>query len=323
MHKIGYLVSDGFQPMALATQSVFQYANYSNKGKFYEFSNYSFEGGIVESTMGLNIVTTKLSKDSEIDTLIVTGVDHPENLTISGTNFDLIKLHSLKARRIISICTGAFILAEAGILDNHTATTHWYYCESLQKKYPRINVNPDKIYVIDGSIWTSAGMSAGLDLALGVIERDLGIEIAQIIAHQMVMYHRRSGGQSQHSELLNLKPKTDRIEKAIDFIRKNHKSNLSVNKVAEAVNLSTRQFNRIFTSETGKSPARAIELIRMETAKIMVEAGNLTLDEIAREAGFSDRRHLREAFIRNLGVSPQSIRIQNKDIYLARLSDLN
>jgi len=213
-----------------------------------------------------------------------------------------------RARRVAGICTGGFVLAEAGLLDGRRATTHWFYARELQQRFPDVRVEDDRIYIVDGPIWTSAGMTAGLDLALAMVERDLGAEAARSVAHKLVMHQRRSGGQSQHSEMLALAPKSDRIQNALDYARRNLNQALTVEQLAEAVHLSPRQFSRVFTAETGQSPARAVEGLRIEAARLMIEQSTHPLDVIARETGFRDRRHMREAFMRGFGVPPQAVR---------------
>ena len=219
----------------------------------------------------------------------------------------LVRAHA-RGARIVGLCLGAYVLAEAGLLDGRRATTHWFYSRDMQRAHPDIRVEDDRIHIVDGPIWTSAGMTAGLDLALAMVEQDLGAEAARSVAHKLVMYQRRSGGQSQHSELLDLAPKSDRIQSALDYARKNLHRPLTVEDLAGAVHLSPRQFSRVFTAETGQSPAKAVESLRLEAARLMIEQSRHPLDVVARETGFRDRRHLREAFIRGFGMPPQAVR---------------
>ena len=213
-----------------------------------------------------------------------------------------------RARRIAGLCTGAFVLGDAGLLDGRRATTHWAWATALQQRHPRAQVEVDRIYIADESVWTSAGMTAELDLALALVENDLGTEVARSVAHQLVMHQRRAGGQSQHSELLKLAPKSDRIQQALEHARRNLAQPLSVEQLAEAARLSPRQFSRVFTAETGQSPAKAVEGLRLEAARLMIESSRHPLDVVARETGFRDRRHMREAFMRGMGVPPQAVR---------------
>jgi len=308
MHRIGYLLQDGFQVMALATQSVFEYANLVAGETFYVVENFSVKGGDIRSSLGLNVTTRQATLRSPADTWIVTGVSDPVQAPASAAEMAFLNKISTRARRIAAICTGAFVLAESGLLDGRRATTHWYFSREMQTMFPKIQVEDDRIYLIDGPIWTSAGMTAGLDLALAMVEKDLGAEAARSVAHKLVMHQRRSGGQSQHSEILDLAPKSDRIQNALNYARKNLSHALSVEELAESVSLSPRQFSRVFAAETGQSPAKAIEGLRLEAARLMIEQSRHPLEVIARETGFRDRRHMREVFMRGFGVPPQAIR---------------
>jgi transcriptional regulator GlxA family with amidase domain len=212
------------------------------------------------------------------------------------------------SRRIAAPCVGAFVLAQAGILDGRHATTHWAYARELQARFPQVKVEEDRIFLVDGPVWTSAGMSAGIDLALAMVERDHGAEIARLVAKKMVVYHRRAGGQSQFSALLELAPKSDRIQSALAFARRNLRATLSVEQLAEVANLSPRQFSRAFRAETGQSPAKAVENLRVEAARVLMEEGQLPIDTVAHETGFADRERMRRAFLRAFGQPPQAIR---------------
>ncbi|MDU1661255.1 MAG: helix-turn-helix domain-containing protein, partial [Stenotrophomonas maltophilia] len=165
-----------------------------------------------------------------------------------------------------------------------------------------------RIFITDGPIWTSAGMSAGLDLALGMIENDFGAELSRAVARKLVVYHRRGGGQSQHSVLLELDARSDRIQNALTFARGNLRATLSVEELAQAAHLSTRQFSRAFREETGQSPAKAVESLRVEAARVLIEQSRCTMDEVAAETGFVDTERTRRAFLRAFGQPPQSLR---------------
>jgi transcriptional regulator GlxA family with amidase domain len=314
MHRIGYLLQDGFQVMALATQSVFEYANMVAGEPFYAVDNFSAKGGDIRSSLGLNVTTRKATLRSPADTWIVTGVGDPVHSPASAEELAFLNKVGTRARRIAAICTGAFVLAESGLLDGRRATTHWYFSREMQTMFPKIQVEDDRIYLIDGPIWTSAGMTAGLDLALAMVEKDLGPDAARSVAHKLVMHQRRSGGQSQHSEILDLAPKSDRIQNALNYARKNLSHALSVEELAESVSLSPRQFSRVFAAETGQSPAKAIEGLRLEAARLMIEQSRHPLEVIARETGFRDRRHMREVFMRGFGVPPQAIRREVREV---------
>ncbi|CAB3726446.1 GlxA family transcriptional regulator [Trinickia soli] len=308
MHRIGFLLSDGFQIMALAAQSVFEYANVVVGESFYALENFSIPGGEIRSSLGMAVGTRSLRGRIDIDTWIVAGVNDPLSSPAEDKTLRFLRKASERARRIAGICTGGFVLAEAGLLAQRHATTHWAYAREMQKRFPDIRVEEDRIYIIDGPIWTSAGMTAGLDLALAMVETDLDPAVARSVAHKLVMQQRRSGGQSQHSEMLDLAPKSDRIQNALNYARNNLRQSLTVQELAESVHLSPRQFSRVFTLETGQPPAKAIEKLRIEAARLMIEQSRHPLDVIAKETGFRDRRHMREAFMRELHLPPQAIR---------------
>jgi transcriptional regulator GlxA family with amidase domain len=173
-------------------------------------------------------------------------------------------------------------------------------------------VEEDRIFINDGNIWTAAGMSACVDLALALVEKDLGADVARTVARQLVVYHRRAGGQSQFSVMLELEPKTDRIQAALTYAKQHLKSALSVEELASAANLSPRQFSRVFHAETGQTPAKAIENLRVEAARLMMETGRHAIDVVATETGFGDRERMRRAFIRAFGQPPQVIQRANR-----------
>ena len=308
MHRVGYLLSEGFQVMALASQSVFEYANITAGEAFYSIENHSTAGGEVRSSLGMKVNTRPITPRTAVDTWIAAGVNDPLDTPTPADMLAFLRRSAGRARRVAGICTGGFVLAEAGLLANRRATTHWAYAREMQQRFPDVRVEEDRIFIVDGPIWTSAGMTAGLDLALAMVEKDLGAEIARSVAHKLVMHQRRAGGQSQHSEMLDLAPKSDRIQNALNYARKNLNRPLTVEELAGEAHLSPRQFSRVFTLETGQSPAKAIEGLRLEAARLMIEKSRHSLETIAQETGFRDRRHMREAFMRGFGVPPQEVR---------------
>lgn len=307
MHRVGYLVTEGFQVMSLATQAVFELANFVAGERVYSVQNFSQAGGTVRSSLGMFVDTQPLVTPGLADSWMVVGTLTPLTPPCEEV-LNCVRAMADNARRTAGVCTGGFILAAAGVLDNRRATTHWAFASALQSHYPDVQVEEDRIFIVDGPFWTSAGMTAGLDMALGMVEKDLGAELARSVAHRLVMHQRRSGGQSQHSEMLSLAPKSDRIQNALEYARKHLSRPLSVEELAEAVHLSPRQFTRVFTAETGQSPAKAVESLRLEAARLMIEQSRHSLDVVAKETGFRDRRHMREVFIRGFGVPPQAVR---------------
>lgn len=308
MHKLGYIVADGFQLMALATQAVFEMANQLAGEPFYALACYSEHGGLVQSSSGLPLTTRPLVASTQADTWMVTGVMKPLAVEPGAAVIKLLQRAERHARRIAGLCTGSFVLAKAGLLNDRRATTHWAHARHMQAMYPAVRVEADRIFVVDGAIWTSAGMSAALDMALAMVEKDLGNAVAASVARKLVMPQRRLGGQSQHAELLNVAPKSDRVQQALDYARANLTRALTVEEMAEVARLSPRQFSRVFTAETGTSPAKAVEGLRLEAARLMIEKSRHPLEVVARETGFRDRRHLREVHLRNFGVPPQASR---------------
>jgi transcriptional regulator GlxA family with amidase domain len=311
MRRIGFIAFPDFQVLGLSTVSVFECANMLAQEPLYDLHILSETGGPIRTSSGLTLETETFSK-TNFDTLIVLGT-HVAKPSFSPGLLEYVRNAARKARRVASICTGALALAEAGLLDGHRVTTHWAYARDLQLRFPTVKVDEDRIFIIDGSIWTSAGFTASVDLALAMVEKDAGRELVRSVARDLVVYHRRPGGQTQHSSLLELEPKSDRIQSALDYARRNLDTPLTVERLAEAAHLSPRQFSRAFHEETGQSPAKAIENLRLETARVMVEDGRHPIDVIAREVGFGDLNRMRRAFVRRFGQSPQSIRRDARD----------
>ncbi len=306
MRRMAFVVFPDFQVMSFAALSAFEMANLVGDAPAYDIRMVSEHGGRVASSFGMPIETEPLREDDVYDTLIIGGGLAPQTCP-PAMLARLCKVFA-SARRLASVCTGSFILAEAGVLDGRRATTHWAFAREMETRFPSVRLEADRIFVADGAVWTSAGMTAGIDLALGMIEQDLGREVARDVARRLVVYHRRAGGQTQHSTLLELEPKSDRVQTALTFARRNLKDDLSVERLAEAAGLSVRQFSRLFTAETGQSPAKAVERLRVEAARAMMEDGRHPTDVIARETGFSDRERMRHAFLRAFGQPPQAIR---------------
>jgi transcriptional regulator GlxA family with amidase domain len=237
------------------------------------------------------------------DTVIVAGGPLPALAASSGPV--LACLRGLSARRVASVCTGAFLLAGAGLLAGRRATTHWRHAATLAARFPDVRVEPDAIYVQDGPILTSAGVTAGIDLSLALIEADLGVAVARAVARDLVVFLRRPGGQSQHSALMQLTEATDdRLARVQRWIPDNLSADLSVEALARRAAMSPRNFTRRFRAETGETPARFVELARLEGARLALERGDLGLEQLASELGFQSAEVLRRAFVRRFGVAP-------------------
>lgn len=304
MRHIGFIMENGFQVMGMAALSAFEFANETIGSEAYRLTVMSESGGSIRSSLGIGIETQPLADFP--DTLMVVGELLPK--PVSAVLRDYIARAGRESRRVAGVCTGAFLLAEAGLLDGKSATTHWAHARSLQERFPNIHVDDDRIFIQDGSIWTSAGMSSAIDLTLALIEDDHGAELSRSIARKLVVYHRRPGGQSQFSALLELEPRSDRVRRALVYAKEHLRNPLTVEELAEAASLSPRQFSRLFREETGQSPAKAVERLRLEAAKVMLEDGRHPLDIVARDTGFADRDRMRRAFLRFFGQPPQGLR---------------
>jgi transcriptional regulator GlxA family with amidase domain len=305
MQRIGFIVLPGFQVMSFAALSVFEFANKEMGEPVYDVHLLSETGESIRSSIGISVATEPFD-DTSFGTLIVGGSAFIGSLTPGVIKFMRQALR--RCRRVAATCTGAFVLAEAGLLDGRRATTHWNRARELQALFPKVKVEADRIFIIDGSVWTSAGMTAGIDLALAMVEQDLGADVARAVARQLVVYHRRAGGQSQFSALLELEPKSDRIQSALAYAKRNLDKPMTVGQLAAAAHLSPRQFSRAFRAETGQSPAKAVENLRVEAARLMMEQSRHPIDAIARQTGFADRDRMRRAFLRAFGQPPQVIR---------------
>ncbi len=211
MHHIGIILFPGFQVLNLAATTVFEFANLALDEPHYKISLLSEKGGSIASSAGFSVSTDRFS-DAAFDTVLVVGNNDVEPVSSGLINF--LREVAPRSRRIGSTCTGAFILAEAGLLDGRRATTHWFHARNFQRAFPNVKMEEDRIFIIDGPVWTSAGMTSCIDLALALVEKDLGTDIAKSVARKLVVYHRRAGGQSQYSALLELDPKSDRIQKS-------------------------------------------------------------------------------------------------------------
>ena len=244
----------------------------------------------------------------DMDTLIIPGGSGPQSMSDRRV-LDWLRQQSRRARRIISICTGAFLLARAGLLDGKRAATHWRFVEELAHRYPRVMVERDRIYVQDGHVYTSAGVTAGMDLALALVEEDLGSALALRVAQALVLFLRRPGGQAQFSTLLSSQTSECRpIRELAIWIAENLRRDLSVESLAARVAMSPRNFARVFLRELGKTPAHFVEQLRVETARRSLETSAKSLEEIALAVGFGSAEVMRRAFHRSCGISPVSYR---------------
>jgi len=262
-------------------------------------------GGEVASSSGVAMQAEPLS-DVEYDTVLIAGGDGTRSL--DDLRAIVTWLRHAKARRIASICSGAYLLAEAGLLDGRRATTHWSRTDDFARRYPKIQVEPDRIFVRADPVWTSAGITAGIDLALALIADDLGDEVSRKVAQQLVVHQRRPGGQSQFSALPDAGGVHGRFADLMDWIRENLAEPLNVERLAERAAMSHRHFARAFAAETGLTPAKAVERLRLNAARDRVEGTREPIDLVAEKVGFRDPERMRRAFLRAFGQPPQALR---------------
>ena len=240
--------------------------------------------------------------------MIVAGGQGVETAARCDKTLAFVRAAAKRGVRIASVCSGAYILAEAGLLDGRRATTHWRRTRHFIAAYPKIKLEADRIFVRDGNVWTSAGITAGIDLALAMAAEDFGDEIVQKTARELVLYHRRSGGQSQFSSLLELKAPNGRFGPLLAWAREHLDAPLTVEDLAEQAGMSSRHFTRAFMAETGTTPSKAVERLRIEVARQRVQSSSEAIERVAQSTGFRDPERMRRAFIRAFGQPPQSLR---------------
>jgi transcriptional regulator GlxA family with amidase domain len=278
----------------------------------YECAVVSVRGGVVETADGVGIKTAPVSTLAKkpIDTLVVPGVVFLDDVTRDTALIEWVRKRARASRRVSSVCAGGFLLGAAGILDGRRVATHWMYTELLAKRYPRVTVEPDAIFVHDGNVWTSAGMTTGIDLALALIEEDAGTEVALAVARILVVYLKRTGGQSQYSAILDAQAhaESDTFSDLERWIAEHLRGDLRVEALAERVNMSPRNFARLFTRTRGRTPAKAVEAIRLDAARRRLEESTDRIESIAEACGFSGEEQMRVAFRRLLRITPRDYR---------------
>ena len=264
--------------------------------------------GPVRSTSGAEMLARKFGAASALSTLIIAGGDGVEAAAHNACIRGFVRSAARRGTRVASVCSGAFVLAAAGLLDGKRATTHWQRTRQFLSAYPNVKLETDSIFVRDGNIWSSAGITAGIDLALAMVVEDHGEEIAQNTARQLVLYHRRSGGQSQFSSLLELKTPSGRFAPLLSWAREHLDAPLTVDDLADRAGMSARHFSRAFIAETGTTPSKAVERLRIEVARQHVQASSEPIERVAEITGFRDPERMRRAFIRAFGQPPQALR---------------
>lgn len=306
--SITLLVYPHFQILdAAGPLSAFETANDFAPGS-YVLDLISRDGGPVASSCGASLLTRAFRGDDAPDTLMVVGGNGVDAASACPVTQEFVLQCSTRARRMSSVCSGAWLLARVGLLEGRQATTHWSRTSRFRRAFPAVQLEADRIYVQDGSIWTAAGISAGIDLALALIADDVGETVARQVARQLVVYYRRPGGQSQFSELAEMQAVGSRFTPLLDHIRQHLDERLDVDALAALACMSPRHFSRRFTEETGLTPARAVEKLRVEAAAAALESGRDAVQKVARDCGFGDQERMRRAFLRVLGRPPSALR---------------
>jgi transcriptional regulator GlxA family with amidase domain len=263
------------------------------------------DAGLVPSSAGVGMPAEALSGQRGVDTLVVVGGGGTGAAMQDAKFIGAIRRLAPRVRRVSSVCSGAYLLAQAGLLEGKRATTHWRRAPDFARRFPNVSVEANCIYIQQGKVWTSAGVSAGIDLALAMVAEDLGAEIAAEVAREMVVYAKRPGGQAQHSALLDLD--VERFAKLNAWMRGHLQEDLCVDRLAREAAMSPRNFARAYAAETGVTPAKAVERMRTEAARAALEGGG-SIQEIAQRTGFADPERMRRAFVRLYGALPAEMR---------------
>jgi transcriptional regulator GlxA family with amidase domain len=263
----------------------------------------------VTASAGLAITAAPLPRPSSaVDTLLIAGGPGVQAAAADPLLVDWVRQRAARARRVASVCTGAFLLAASGVLDGRRAATHWSVCKEFAQRYPAVQVEPDPIFVRDGSVWTSAGVTAGIDLALALIEQDLGRTVALAVARYLVVFLKRPGGQAQFSTALSLQSAEDQFGVLHDWINKHLADDISLPMLADQAGMSERSFSRHYAEATGLTPARAVERLRVEAARRMLSESRLPVKRISQRCGFGSEETMRRSFLRILSATPQDYR---------------
>jgi transcriptional regulator GlxA family with amidase domain len=289
---------------------VFASANAHGADPAYATAIVSTRGGTISTSSGLGFATTAVgSAPHPIDTLVVAGGTGTRGAMDDAALIDWLGVAAAAARRVTSVCSGAFLLAQAGLLDGRRATTHWSVCDTLAARFPTVDVDADRIYVRDGDVWTSAGVTAGMDLALALVEHDHGGELALAVARQLVLFAQRPGGQSQFSAQLAVRrAEREPLRNVLAFVTEHPEADLSVPALAARAAMSLRTFARVFRAEVGTTPAAYVQQVRVEAARRLLETTRRTVDDIARACGFGTVETMHRTFQRTVRTSPGQYR---------------
>lgn len=312
MKKIAILAMPGVQLLdVIGPSDVFAEVNRKLGYVYYQIEIVGTKEGPILGSSGVRLVadSTIAQPAGDIDTLLIAGNplihDHP----VSDEILDWVRSIAERTPRVGSVCSGAFVLAEAGLLDGLRATTHWSQADEFARRFPSIRLEPDRIFTSDGKLWTSAGVTAGIDLALALVERDVGRQLALSVARELVVFLKRPGGQSQFSThfIAQIAQKTP-IRAAQEFINNNLSHDLAVPALAAQVGMSERNFARMFKQEVQMTPGQYVEAVRLEAARRLVDDAKIPMKTVAMQSGFGDVITLRRAFVRHFAISPTNYR---------------
>lgn len=304
---IAFLIFPDFQLLdAAGPIAAFEIAERHMPGS-YRLRVVAARAGPVASSSGATM-NAEAADEAAIDTLVVAGGEGTRPALLEAPLIDWVRETATRARRTASVCSGAYILAEAGLREGRAATTHWSRTADFRRRYPGVRLEPDRIYVRDDGIWTSAGITAGIDLALALIAEDLGEAVARATAQQLVVPRRRPGGQSQFSALVDMGGASGRFADLLDWARERLAEPLGVERLADQAAMSPRNFARAFVREMGMTPAKAVEHLRVEAARSRLETAEESVEQVAAAVGFGDAERMRRAVLRAFGQPPQALR---------------
>lgn len=300
--RVSVLIFPGFQLLdAAGPIAAFEAAG------GYELRVIAPAAGPVRSSSGVSWLAHGLP-GGRGDTLMVAGGEGVDAACTDEPLLRFLRRASRQWERVSSVCSGSLLLAAGGLLDGRAATTHWSRTGQFQRQFPRVRLESERIFVRDGPLWTSAGVTAGIDLALAIIDHDFGADRARAAAQELVVYYKRPGGQSQFSALLSLQGDRNRFDPLLEHVRSNLRDRHSVEELAARAFMSPRHFARAFHEETGYTPAKAVERLRVEAARNALDAHGASVQRVAQECGFGDPERMRRSFIRLLGVPPSALR---------------
>ncbi|MDI5968084.1 GlxA family transcriptional regulator [Streptomyces sp. SL13] len=302
-HRVVLVVFPGFQQLDLTgPHEVFSQAGHTVR-------TVAADPGPVSASSGLTVLASALPDPGDVETVLVVGGPGVRDAERDERLMAWLVEAAARAGRVASVCTGAFLLARAGLLDGRRAVTHWASCAALAREYPLVTVTPDPVFVADGPVWTSAGVTAGMDMALAMVEEDRGVAEAREIARNLVMFLQRPGGQRQFStQLAAQRPEREPLRRVQDWIADHLGADLTVPALAARAGMSERHFTRAFRAGTGATPAAYVETARVEAARNLLETTGATVESIARSCGFGAAETLHRRFRHHLGVTPGAYR---------------